>query len=191
MYVPRLRTNCTASENVSEPAATSAEYSPKLCPATKSGSNPCSAATRNTATEQLKIAGWVFAVCFNSSSVPSKHIFEMENPSAWSASSNTARATAYFSASSLPIPGYCEACPGKTNATFPMLFIRRRPSFALCALGDQRQLLFDLLVHVGLGQSRRHANRVFNRVRVRTAVPDNAHSPHSQKRRTAILRVVN
>src|SRR4029077_8791345 len=30
MYVPRLRTSCTASENLSEPAATRAEYSPRL-----------------------------------------------------------------------------------------------------------------------------------------------------------------
>jgi hypothetical protein len=34
MYVPRLRTSFTASANFNDPAATSAEYSPRLCPAT-------------------------------------------------------------------------------------------------------------------------------------------------------------
>src|SRR4029077_17476184 len=178
------------SANFSEPAATSAEYSPRLCPATKSGSKPFSAATRNTATEQVKMAGCVFAVCFSSSSVPSKHIFEIENPSALSASSNTSRATAYFSARSFPIPGYCEACPGKTNATFPILFLSVAACVSdLCALGDQRQLLFDFFIHVRLGPARRHANRVLDRFRVRTAVPDHTHATHSKQRRASVLRV--
>src|SRR6266481_2160150 len=95
--------------NFSPPAATSAEYSPRLCPATKSGVNPFSASTRYTATEQVKIAGCVLAVSLRSASVPSKHNFEIEKPSALSASSKTAFAAGYFPASSLPIPGYCEA----------------------------------------------------------------------------------
>src|ERR1700758_4789334 len=73
------------------------------------------------ATEHVRIAGWVLAVCFKSSSDPEKHRFEIENPSALSASSKTARATGYLSASSLPIPGYCEAWPGNTNAVLPIV----------------------------------------------------------------------
>src|SRR5438034_2251004 len=117
MYAPRLRTPRTASANFSEPAQTSAEYSPRLWPATKSGCKPFSASTRVTATEQVRMAGWVLAVSLRSSSLPSKQSLEIEKPSVLSASSKTALAAAYFSASSLPMPGYCEACPGNTNAT--------------------------------------------------------------------------
>ena len=46
MYFPRRRTRRTASANASAPAATSAEYSPKLWPATKSGRTPFSSRTR-------------------------------------------------------------------------------------------------------------------------------------------------
>src|SRR5216683_6664579 len=155
MYVPRLRTSCTASANFSPPAATSAEYSPRLCPATKSGVRPFSASTRDTAMEQVKIAGCVFAVSLRSSSVPSKHIFEIEKPSDLSASSKTAFAAGYFSASSLPMPGYCEACPGNTNATLPIFNSSLQPS------GEDargRELLFDFLVDARAGQPRGYAN---------------------------------
>ena len=37
MYLPRLRTVRTASAKLRVPAATCAEYSPRLCPATKAG----------------------------------------------------------------------------------------------------------------------------------------------------------
>src|SRR5579859_1485548 len=192
MYVPRLRTSCTASENFNPPAATSAEYSPRLCPATKSGFKPFSSATRKIATEHVKIAGCVFAVSFKSSSVPSKHIFEMENPNALSASSNTARAAGYFSASSLPMPGYCDAWPGNTNATFPMSSTsaswHAKASLARAAC---EQLLLNLLIHVGPGKARRDANRIFHGIGVRTAMADHANAAHSEQRRTAILGVIN
>src|SRR6266850_553001 len=188
IYVPRFRTSCTSSENFSDPAATSAEYSPRLWPATKSGAKPFSARTRCTATEQVKIAGCVLAVSLSSSSVPSKQILEIEKPSALSASSNTARAAGYFSANSLPIPEYCDACPGNTNATFPITI-----SFSRTSGGYQggRELLFDLFVHARAGQPRSHANRVFHGVGVRTAVTDHADAADTQQRRAAVLRVVN
>src|SRR2546427_5829102 len=72
------------------------------------------------ATETVSMAGWVFSVSFSASSEPSKHNCEIESPSAWSASVKTARAAGNFSASSLPIPGYCDACPGNRNATLPI-----------------------------------------------------------------------
>src|SRR5207245_6102007 len=180
MYVPRLRTSWTASENFSDSAATSAEYSPRLCPATKSGCKPFSASTRCTATEQVKIAGCVLAVSLSSSSEPAKQIFEIEKPSAWSASSNTARAAGYFSASSLPIPGYCDACPGNTNATLPIAASFSRPSGGY---QGGRELLFDFFVHARAGESRSHANRVFYGVGVRPAVPDHADAADAHHRR--------
>src|SRR5712692_7536845 len=188
MYVPRLRTSCTASANFSPPAATSAEYSPRLCPATKSGVKPFSASTRNTATEQVKIAGCVLAVSLRSSSVPSKHILEIEKPRASSASLKTAFAAGYFPASSLPIPGYCEACPGNTNATLPIA----NPS--LVPSRDDRgggKLLFDFLVHARAGESRGHANGIFHGVGIRTSVTDDANAAHAQQRRATVLRVIN
>src|SRR5437870_13354557 len=119
-HVTGVQTCALPISNFSEPAQTSAEYSPRLWPATKSGCKPFSASTRVTATEQVRMAGWVLAVSLRSSSLPSKQSLEIEKPSVLSASSKTALAAAYFSASSLPMPGYCEACPGNTNATLPM-----------------------------------------------------------------------
>ncbi len=187
MYCPRLRTSCTASENFSAPAATSPEYSPRLCPATKSGVMPFSASTRYTATELVKIAGCVLAVCFNSSSLPAKHICEIENPSALSASSKTARAAGYFSASSLPMPGYCDACPGNTNAIFPI----SASSLPLGGHAGDRELLFNLFIDACFGQSGCHADGVLHRVRVRTPVGYDAHAPHTQQRCAARFCIIN
>src|SRR5580700_9403178 len=131
------------------------------------------------------MAGCVLAVSFNSSSVPAKQILEMEKPRALSASSKTARAAGYFSASSLPMPGYCEACPGNTNATLPIV----NPSLAPSRHNrGGRQLLFDFLVHARAGQPRRHADGVFHGIGVRTPVSDHANAAHAQERRAAVLR---
>src|SRR4029077_19670188 len=187
IYWPRLRTNSTASENFSAPAATSPEYSPRLCPATKSGVMPFSASTRYTATEQVKIAGCVLAVCFSSSSLPAKHICEIENPRALSASSKTACADGYFSANSLPMPGYCDACPGNTNAIFPI----SASTLPLGGHAGDRELVFDLFIDACFGQSGCHADGILHRARVRTPVGYHAHAPHAQQRRAARLRVIN
>ena len=53
---PRLRTRRTASAKFNAPAATSAEYSPRLCPATKSGDHAPSPQPRDT--PQRKRSGW-------------------------------------------------------------------------------------------------------------------------------------
>ena len=121
MYRPRLCTSFTASAKFNVPAATKAEYSPRLCPATKSAPIRFSESAQSAAMETVRIAGCVLAVSFNSSSVPSKQIFDMEKPSALSASAKIARAAGDFSASSLPMPAYCEACPGNMNATLPII----------------------------------------------------------------------
>src|SRR3989475_2537223 len=171
MRVPVWGKGGRASENCGPPGPTSAKSSPGLCPATKSGVKPFSASTRNTATEQVKIAGCVLAVSLRSSSVPSKHILEIEKPRASSASVKTAFAAGYFSARSLPMPGYCEACPGKTNATLPIANPSHAPS------RDDRgggELLFDFLVHARPGESRGHANGVFHAAGIRTSATDDA-----------------
>src|SRR5213082_1129913 len=188
IYVPRLRTSRTASANFSAPPQTSAEYSPRLCPATKSGSNPFSAKTRAAATEQVRMAGCVLAVSFSSSSVPSKHSLEIEKPSALSASSKTDLARAYFSASSLPIPGYCEACPGNTNATLPMADSSVPPSGRNRGGGE---LLIDSFVDARAGEPRGYPDGVFDGVGVRTPMAYHANTLRSQKRRATILRVIN
>jgi len=122
MYRPRRRTSAAASGSRRAPAATSAEYSPRLCPATKSGRTPFPSRTRNRAVDVASMAGWVFSVSFSSSSGPSKHKREIGKSKALSASSNTARASANFDKTSRPIPAYCAPCPGKTNAIFIILF---------------------------------------------------------------------
>src|SRR5215467_1341517 len=188
IYVPRLRTSRTASANFSEPAQTSAEYSPRLCPATKSGCNPFSASTRAAATETVRIAGCVLAVSFSSSSEPSKHSLETEKPSALSASSKTDFATEYFSANSLPMPGYWDACPGNTNATLPIADSSMPPS------GRDRgggELLFDSFVDARASEPRGHTDGVLYGVGIRTPVANHAHALYTQKRRATVLRVIN
>src|SRR5208337_3106017 len=46
IYLPRLRTTRTASLNENVPAATCAEYSPRLCPATYDGEMAFDCSTR-------------------------------------------------------------------------------------------------------------------------------------------------
>src|SRR6202522_1508073 len=104
------------------PAETSAEYSPRLWPATKSGVMPCLARVRKAATETARMAGCVLAVSFSSSSVPSQHILKSSKPTAASASSKTPLASGKLSARSRPMPGYCEAWPGNKNASLPIVF---------------------------------------------------------------------
>ena len=62
MYCPRRRTATTASFSSSARAATRAEYSPRLWPATQSGRPPLASRTRQAATLAARMAGWVFAV---------------------------------------------------------------------------------------------------------------------------------
>jgi hypothetical protein len=57
MSCPRWRTVATASARDSVPAATSAEYSPRLCPATQSGRTPRASRTRKAATLTARMAG--------------------------------------------------------------------------------------------------------------------------------------
>jgi hypothetical protein len=113
MNRPRARTARTASPRESAPAATSAEYSPREWPATKSGRLPCRASTAKVAAETVRIAGWVLAVSFSADSGPSKMSLASGSQRAASAASNTARASGKRLASSRPMPTDCEPWPGK------------------------------------------------------------------------------
>src|SRR3989338_5471850 len=100
------------------------------------------------------MAGWVLAVSFNSSSGPSKQSRESGKPAARSASSKTARAAGNASARALPMPAACDPCPGKTNASFPIVLGRPVPRL----LSHESQLLLDLFVETGVGEAGGHAD---------------------------------
>ena len=120
MNWPRARTRATASAKDSAPAATLAEYSPSECPAANAAPSSFSGErarrSASAAIECVRIAGWVLAVSFSSSSGPSKHSLESGNPRTRSASSKTARAAGETSQSALPMPTACEPWPGKSRA---------------------------------------------------------------------------
>ena len=90
MNSPRLRTTRTASAKRNAPATTSAEYSPRLCPAARLGVRPRSPQALAAATLAVSTAGCVFAVSARSDSGPWNASFMRSKPSASLASSNTA-----------------------------------------------------------------------------------------------------
>ncbi len=117
---PRTRTSDTASPSESAPAATSAPYSPRLCPAAKdtSGARPSrSTSAASSAALVATSAGGVFSVSTSWSSGPSKHRRDRGSPSAASASSKAARAAAERSHTSRPMPTIWEPWPGKRSAS--------------------------------------------------------------------------
>ncbi len=131
---PRRRTTRIASSNSSDPAETSALYSPSEWPATKSAFAPRSTRALNAAIEVASIAGCVFAVSLSSSSGPSKQSDESRPPSASSALSKIAREAGIAPASALPMPTVCVPCPGNMNA----VFIAVRPAAARRPRGGHR-----------------------------------------------------
>ena len=71
MSRPRSHTRRIPSSAPRAPAATAAVYSPRLCPATKSGRSPVSRATSSTAMERANSAGWATSVRVSDSIGPS------------------------------------------------------------------------------------------------------------------------
>ena len=68
----RKRTSLIASAKFKAPAATSAAYSPRLCPASRAGIAPPAAChTRQAAISAASIAGWVLTVWLSRSAGPS------------------------------------------------------------------------------------------------------------------------
>src|SRR5436190_6738482 len=105
-----------ASAKAKVPAATCAEYSPRLCPATNAGRIPRDSSSRNAATLTARIAGCAFSVSVSWSSGPSKIRRLRGSPSAASASANVPRQTGKASASARPMPAFWEPWPGKMQA---------------------------------------------------------------------------
>jgi len=104
MSRPRVRVSVSASSNDSAPAATHAEYSPRLCPATNAGVRPVASTSLSAATLCVSSAGCVFTLFFNSSAGPFQHRFESAKPSTRSAVANASSASGNASASALPMP---------------------------------------------------------------------------------------
>ncbi len=115
---PRRRTSRAASGAESDPAATYALYSPRLCPAPAATAPNRSLTTAKTAAECARMAGWVLCVRTSSSSGPSHMRRERATPSASSMAWKVSRASGNRSAKSFPIPTFCAPCPGHmTTAT--------------------------------------------------------------------------
>ena len=66
----------------SAPADAAAVYSPRLWPATKSGTSPRARATSSTASEIANSAGWATSVRVSYSIGPSRHSFRSSSPDA-------------------------------------------------------------------------------------------------------------
>ncbi len=82
MACARKRTSGTASRNASAPEATSAEYSPRLCPASSAGTLPPAAChARHTATAAVSITGCVLTVRSRASSGPCETSAHRSSPS--------------------------------------------------------------------------------------------------------------
>jgi hypothetical protein len=94
-----------ASPRGSPPAATSAEYSPRLCPANSAGGRGKRfSTTRQIATDAARIAGWVISVRASSLSGPFSRRSSSPPPNAASASSSAARASPKARAKSRAMP---------------------------------------------------------------------------------------
>ncbi len=114
----RKRTSGTASRNASAPAATSAVYSPRLCPATMSGRGPPAAShARQTATPAVSITGCVFTVRSSAPSRSEDTSAQRSSPSASDASAKVSRTAGCVAYPDI-MPTDCEPWPGKTNASF-------------------------------------------------------------------------
>src|SRR5262249_48248479 len=90
------------------------------------------------------------------------------------------------SASSLPMPGYCDACPGNTNATLPIAIPLRS--------GERRrgrELLFDFFVDSRFGETCSDADGVFYGIGVGPAVADDADAANAKEGRAAVFGVIN
>ena len=123
----RKRTSGTASRNASAPDATSAVYSPRLCPATTAGRGaPVASQARQTAIPAVSMTGWVLVVSASASPGPSVTSAHRSSPSAALASSKVARTSGCSSQPAI-MPIDCEPCPGNTTA---ILFIVARLSVA-------------------------------------------------------------
>src|SRR3546814_732954 len=109
---------CSSDLSVIAPAATSAEYSPRLWPASAAGiAPPCCRHARHTATPAASSAGCVYSVRLSCSSGPPCDSAHRSTPAPSDASTNASRTSGCSSESSASIASDCEPCPGNTNAS--------------------------------------------------------------------------
>lgn len=87
MRRPRSDTSAIPSAGLRHPAATAAVYSPRLCPATKSGCTPAWRASSVIAIETANRAGWATSVRVSSSIGPSRQSVRMSRSEASRAAS--------------------------------------------------------------------------------------------------------
>ena len=113
------------SRDRTSPPRTSAEYSPRLWPATKlaaflRSTPPSLVSVRNTASEWAMIAGCAFSVSLSSSSGPSRISRNRFWPSASSTSSNTSRARPAGAGQRRAHADRLAALPGKNKCAHRM-----------------------------------------------------------------------
>ena len=119
MNSPRLRTSAHGVREASAPATTSAEYSPRLWPAARSGVRPRSASAAAAATLAVSTAGWVLAVSVSSASGPLEaEAREREAERLVGLVARRRRRPARPRRTRAPMPTACEPWPGKRNAIF-------------------------------------------------------------------------
>ena len=162
MYRPRRRTVRRASAKDSVPAATCAEYSPRLCPAANDGLQP--ARFREPATPQRSRPGSP-AACSPSAAARRPGPRNTDGSTTRRAPRQpreTCRGRSGTGRGSVcPIPTFCAPCPGKTNAI--MLSVRHGGNLP-------RQLLEQACRR----EPRRHGDGVAYRLGRRAAVADDA-----------------
>ena len=116
---PRRQTRSKQVEMSTTCAKERAANSPREKPAQTSALMPASLRASAAAISTVHRQGWVMAVCFSSSSVPSKHCREVPGRMR-SARAKISAAAGEISQRDLPMPGCWAPWPGKTNATLPM-----------------------------------------------------------------------
>src|SRR5690348_10923006 len=172
----RKRTSGTASRKASAPAATSAVYSPRLCPAMNDGAAPpATCHARQTAIPAVSITGCVLRVRLSPSAGPSCTSCHRSSPSASDASANVARTTASSSKPSI-MPTCCEPCPGNTKAIVIANLHAYEYGAPREAAADakQHQVLAPADAAVANGDVEREWNRRGRCVRVRVDGRDHA-----------------
>ena len=116
-----METNLSPSSKLIDLEDTRAENSPRECPAHAWGLN--SLEVNAKITEWMKIAGCVTLVWRRSSAEPSNIRSVILKPKISFDLLKNSLDSAMLSYNSLPIPGFCDPWPGKTNAFILFLYI--------------------------------------------------------------------
>ena len=99
----------------SDPDATRAVYSPRLCPAHAAGDRPRRSTASRTTRLITKVASWALAVLVSSSIGASSRRALRSRPAISEASAATSHEG--WSTQARPIPDRCDPCPGKVKAS--------------------------------------------------------------------------